>query len=112
MRNARIAWRITLEDAQEHEARERRHAEDQRRLPAGEIGGGAHQLVGRLPADIAGELFHPVSRAAHQIGELRCATVEIIGGGADGVGDVTGQVGAGCDLLIQKAFRLLTGVGG
>src|SRR5512144_2420633 len=112
MGRAGIAWRIALEDAQEHEAGERGQAEDQRRLPAGEIGGRATQLVARLPADVAGEFLHPISRAAHQIGELRRATVEVVGGGADGVGDVTGQVGSGCDLLIQKAFRLLIGVGG
>ena len=106
---ARAGWRVAL--AQEHEARERGQAKNQGRLPAGEIGCGAHQLFDRLSTHVFGEFLHSLCRIPYKVGELRRAVVEVVGRRADGIGDVTRQVGAGRHLLIQEAFCPLIGVG-
>ena len=48
--------------------------------------------------------------AADQPGQLWGGLIESVGRGFGGIGDVPDEVRAGGDLLVQQAFRLLSGL--
>ena len=102
---------IGLEHPEQQEAGERREAEHEGGLLAGEVRCGAPEILDRLIAQVAREPFHAVRRPTHEAGDLRRIGCELVGGAADGLGDVAGEVGADGDLRIEKALGALGGFG-
>jgi hypothetical protein len=62
-------------------------------------------------AHVTGEIFDAFSRPAHELGELRGVLIEVGGGAAGGLRNVTGQLSSGSNLHVQQTFCLLLRVG-
>ena len=62
-------------------------------------------------AHVTGEIFDAFSRPAHELGELRGVLIEVGGGAAGGLRNVTSQLSSGSHLHVQQTFCLLLRVG-
>jgi hypothetical protein len=101
----------SLEHAEQEEAGERCETKNHGRLSACEVRCRMQQLFDRLSTHIAREFLDFVGCAPHQISQLRGVLTKAVGRTFGGLGNVARQIGAGRELLIQKALCLLIGFG-
>jgi hypothetical protein len=106
-----IRW-TDPDDAEQHESTGCRGAEYQRRVTPHKIGCGNEEFFNRLTPHGLGKLLDLLSDSPHQPRQLRSILVETICGGSYRLRNVTGKIGAGLDLVLQKSFGLIAGLRG
>jgi hypothetical protein len=106
-----IRW-TDSDDAEQHESTGCRGAEYQRRVTPHKIGCGNEEFFNRLTPHGLGKLLDLLSDSPHQPRQLRSILVETTCGGSYRLRNVTGKIGAGLDLVLQKPFSLITGFRG